>query len=128
MRVQMHGRQRGMGMLSILVVLSLVIFFVTLLFKLGPAYMGFWTIKSVMDDVAGQSTRMNGGGAREIANQIGKRLDINNVGQVSAKDFKIRRAGENLYEVSLDYEQRRHLFFNIDTVLTFAYQVEVKGQ
>ncbi|RKT47225.1 DUF4845 domain-containing protein [Thiocapsa rosea] len=114
-------------MLSILVILSLVIFFVTLLFKLGPAYMGFWTIKSVMDNVAEQSTPISGG-AREIANQIGKRLDINNVDQVSAKDFKIRRTGENLYEVTLDYEQRQHVFFNIDTVLTFAYQVEVKGQ
>ena len=114
-------------MLSILVILSLVVFFVTLAFKLGPAYLGFWTVKSVMDNVAEQSVPINGG-TREIANQIGKRLDINNVGQVSAKDFKIRRAGENLYEVTLDYEQRQHLFFNIDTVLTFAYQVEVKGQ
>jgi hypothetical protein len=114
-------------MFSILVILSLIIFFVTLLFKLGPVYMGFWTIKSVMDNVAEQSTPI-GGGTREIANQIGKRLDINNVGQVSVKDFKIRRTDENLYEVTLDYEQRQHLFFNIDTVLTFAYQVEVKGQ
>jgi hypothetical protein len=114
-------------MLSILVVVSLVIFFVTLLFKLGPAYMGFWTIKSVMDNVASHSTPINGG-AREITNQIGKRLDINNVGQVSTKDFKVRRTGENLYEVTLDYEQRLHLFFNVDAVLTFAHHVEVKGQ
>ncbi|NCC27976.1 MAG: DUF4845 domain-containing protein [Gammaproteobacteria bacterium] len=127
MKSRLHGRQGGAGMLSILVILSLVVFVVTLAFKLGPAYLGFWTVKSVMDNVAEQSTPITGG-AREIANQIGKRLDINNVGQVSAKDFKIRRAGENLYEVTLDYEQRQHLFFNIDTVLTFAYQVEVKGQ
>jgi hypothetical protein len=127
MRSRLHGRQRGAGMLSILVILSLIIFFVTLAFKLGPAYMGFFTIKSVMDNVAESSTPITGG-AREIANQIGKRLDINSVDQVSAKDFKIRRTGENLYEVTLDYEQRQHLFFNIDTVLTFAYQVEVKGQ
>ena len=127
MRSRLHGRQNGAGMLSILVILSLIIFFVTIAFKLGPAYMGFWTIKSVMDNVAEQSTPITGG-TREIANQIGKRLDINSVGQVSVKDFKIRRTGENLYEVSLHYEQRQHLFFNIDTVLTFAYQVEVKGQ
>jgi hypothetical protein len=127
MRSRLHGRQRGAGMLSILVILSLIIFFVTLAFKLGPAYMGFFTIKSVMDNVAESSTPITGG-AREIANQIGKRLDINSVDQVSAKDFKIRRTGENLYEVTLDYEQRQHLFFNIDTVLTFAYQLEVKGQ
>jgi hypothetical protein len=114
-------------MLSILVIVSLLIFFVTLLFKLGPAYMGFWTIKSVMDNVADQSTPIDGG-TREIANQIGKRLDINNVAQVTTKDFKIRRTGENLYEVTLDYEQRQHLFFNIDAVLSFAYQVEVKGR
>ncbi len=127
MRVQVRSRHRGMGMLSILVVLSLVAFFVTLLFKLGPAYMGFWTIKSVMDEVAVQTTPTDGG-AREIANQIGRRFDINSVSQVSAKDFKIRRTGENLYEVTLDYEQRQHLFFNVDTVLTFAYRVDVKGR
>ncbi|WP_296805589.1 DUF4845 domain-containing protein [Thiocapsa sp.] len=127
MSSRLHGRQSGAGMLSILVILSLIIFFVTLAFKLGPAYLGFWTIKSVMDNVAEQSTPITGG-AREIANQIGKRLDINNVDQVNAKDFKIQRIGESRYEVTLDYEQRQHVFFNIDTVLTFAYQVEVKGQ
>ena len=114
-------------MLAILVLIALVAFFMTLLFKLGPAYMGFWTIRSIMENVGTQAQSFEGG-AREISMAIGRQLDVNGVSQVTTKDFVIRRADEGLYKVTLEYEQREHLFFNVDAVLTFTHQVDVRGR
>jgi hypothetical protein len=127
MRSGLRSQQGGMGMLSILVIVGLIVFFVTLLFRLGPAYMNFWTVKSIMDGVGSHLESVDGG-VREISNRIGTQLSINNVDQVTVKDFRIKRTGDGLYEVKLDYEQRENLFHNVDVVLTFAHQVEVKGR
>lgn len=142
-------RQRGMGMLAILVIISLLVFFITLLFKLGPAYLNYWTVKSVMDGVASQPVPAVGG-AREILSQIGKRLDVNNVRGVSSvcgeasdakpsrnlsdvsriagMDFNVRRTDDKGYAVRVNYKHCEHLFFNIDALMTFSYAVDVKNQ
>lgn len=142
-------RQGGMGTLAILVILSLLVFFITLLFKLGPAYMNYMTVKSVMDAVASQPVPA-AGAPREILSQIGKRLDINNVrgvanvcgegaeakpsrdaseiSRLAGMDFKVRRNDDKSYAVTVNYQQCEHLFFNIDALMTFAYAVDVKSQ
>lgn len=114
-------------MLSILVLIALIAFFMTLLFKLGPAYMGFLTVRSIMENVSTQAQSFEGG-AHEISKAIGNLLNVNGVTQVTTKDFVIRRADEGLYKVTLEYEQREHLFFNVDAVLSFTHQVDVKGR
>jgi len=125
-RLRLRTHQGGMGMLSVIVIISLIAFFLTLLFKLGPAYMNFWTVRSIMNRVANPSEPIEGG-ARGIVSQISRQMEINNVGQVTPKDFKVTRTGENSYEVKLDYEQRQHVLYNVDAVLTFDHQVEVKA-
>lgn len=115
-----------MGMLSVIVIIALIAFLFTLLFKLGPAYMNFWTVRSIMNRVASPSEPIEGG-ARGIVNQISRQMEINNVRHVTPKDFQVRRTGENTYEVKLDYEQRQHVLYNVDAVVVFAHQVEVKG-
>lgn len=118
-------RQQGMGMLGFITIIALVAFFVTLILKLGPAYMNYWTIRTIMNEVAAQ-TEMLEGGARGIAGSIDRRLNVNSVYGRSSKDFVIKKIENNLYNVTVDYEDRKHLFYNIDAVLTFSHQVEVK--
>jgi hypothetical protein len=116
-----------MGTLTVLSIILVVGFFMTLLFKLGPLYVNDWTIQSVMAGVA-ESAVPEGGGAYGIADRIGKGLNMNNIDAVTSKDFKIARTGADSYQVTLDYEQRKHLFLNIDVLLTFSHQVDVGGQ
>lgn len=149
-RLGRRTRQGGMGTLAILVIISLLVFFITLIFKLGPAYMTYATVKSVMDAVASQPVPA-AGGAREILSQIGKRLDINNVrgvesvcgedgaeakpsrdtgegSRLAGMDFKVRRKEDKNYAVTVNYQQCEHLFFNISALMDFAYAVDVKSQ
>ncbi|MBK5963706.1 DUF4845 domain-containing protein [Thiocystis minor] len=121
------SRQRGMGMLGIIFTIGLIAFFMTLLLKLGPLYLNFWTIRSIMTGVAEQSETLQGG-ARGIADTIGKRMDVNSVANITTKDFDIKKLEQNTYQVTVNYEQRVHLFFNVDAVAMFTYQVDVKTQ
>lgn len=121
------SRQRGMGMLGILFTVGLIAFFMTIGLKLGPLYLNFWTIRSIMTSVAEQPETLQGG-ARGIADTIGKRMDVNSVANITTKDFDIKKLEQNTYQVTVNYEQRVHLFFNVDAVAMFTYQVDVKTQ
>ncbi len=119
------GRQRGLGFLSLIIIIALASFFGTLLFKLGPRYQGFWTIRSIMEDAAKSFDPVRDGGGRGLLNTIEKRLHINSVSHVDTKDFKVERVDDKHLKLILKYEDRVHLFFNIDAVLIFNHQVDV---
>ncbi len=121
------NHQRGMGLLYFMVLIALVSFFMTLLLKLGPAYMNFWTIRSVMDSLVNPVEPIQKN-PRAITDYIIRNLDINGITNIAAKDFVIKRAGDDVLTVTLKYEHRKHLFFNADAVLTFENQVELSVQ
>lgn len=123
---QSQSRQRGIGMLGFIFIVGLATFFITILLKMGPAYLNYWTIRTIMTEVAKQP-QMIEGGPRGILNAVGKRMDINNLRDRSVKDdFAIEKVDNNVYSLILSYEDRRHLFFNVDAVAMFDYQVEVR--
>jgi hypothetical protein len=119
--------QRGMGMLGMIVVVGLIAFFATLLVKLGPAYASYWTVKSIMDDVAA-TPGVAAGGKHEIVSRISKQMDVNDVSAVGPGALAVEKVGTNEFDVKVAYERREHLFFNVDAVLTFAHEVTVRDQ
>lgn len=127
MITSMKKAQRGMGMLGILFTVGLLAFFMTVLLKLGPLYADFWTLRSIMVEVSAQNSAIEGG-ARGVSGVIEKRMDINNVRSVTMSDFSIEKRDQGQFQVTLNYEQREHLFFNVDAIVSFEYQVDVKAQ
>lgn len=125
--VRPRRRQRGIGMGGIFLTILLAAFVGTVLVRLGPAYMSFWTLRSVMKGVATSPEPVTGG-KRGILDLIGRRLDINDVEGIDPKAFKIEKTGEDSYEVTVAYERREHLFFNIDAVMAFKHAVKVQAQ
>jgi hypothetical protein len=125
---KMPAMQKGMGASGILFVVVVVVFVATMLLKLGPAYLSFMTVKSVMNEVAASPEPVLGGLAT-LQRTLDSRMNVNDVRGFDAKSFKIKkRAGEEVFDLTVDYEQRVHLFFNIDAVLTFHHAVVVKGR
>ncbi|HYN78073.1 MAG TPA: DUF4845 domain-containing protein [Lamprocystis sp. (in: g-proteobacteria)] len=119
--------QRGMGLNSAMVIIALIIFFLTLLFKLGPSYMTYMTMKSIMESVAKSPEPIQGGRATLIAD-LNTRMMINEVRSIDTKSFSVKKSGEETLDLRLAYEERIHLFANVDAVLTFDHQVVVKGR
>lgn len=124
---KMSAGQQGIGMTGVLFGIAVAVFVLTVLFKLGPAYMNYWSLRSIMNSVA-ESPQPIAGGKPEIMRAFETRMMVNDIRNVDAKSFTVKRAGENALDVSLDYERREHLFFNVDVVLTFHHAVVVKGQ
>lgn len=112
--------QRGIGLLGLLFWLFLAVAVVTLALRLGPAYLQFMTVKSVM---AGVSEDPDAAGAPpgRVLSMVRKRLDVNSVTGVTAGDFAFERAPSGGLNVSVDYEVRQHVAFNIDAVLAFEH-------
>jgi hypothetical protein len=119
--------QRGMGGKGILLTLVLLGIVLTLILKLGPSYMGFWTLSSIMDDLAKDPEHIQGG-RPAIMSRLNKQMDINNVRDMQDKDFSIKKRDDNAFDVKLAYERRHHLFYNVDAILVFSHEVVVQGR
>jgi len=116
-------RQRGIGLLALLFFLCLAIFVVTVAAKLGPHYMEFLTIRSVMQELK-EDPSLSNMGKNSVLATVGKRLYINNVKSVATKDFAYRPT-KNGYLLGVDYKEQEHLFGNLDVVMTFSHEVQV---
>ena len=118
--------QRGAGMTGIFLILAALGLAMMLLLKLGPFYMGFWTLKSVMNDVA-ESPEPILGGRPAIMTRLSNLMNVNDIRDLDPKSFQIRKIDGDRYEVKVAYERRAHLFANVDAILTFAHEVIVKS-
>lgn len=120
------GRQDGA---SALVILIMVLFFgslLSLVIKVGPAYMDDLTIQEALEGLDGTEglSRM---GPAQLRTMINKRLSVNNIRGFDAKDISIEKDGE-LVIINVDYEVRNNIFRNVDTVVHFQHKYEMKGK
>ncbi len=113
-------RQRGAVSLGIIIIIAAVGGAVWLSLRLIPHYIDFETMKSVMEDLPGpQIHEMD---KRAIRDSLEKRFKINNLRSFKVRDVvKIERTSKNTV-VSIAYEVREPLMFNIDMVLSFEDQ------
>lgn len=119
-------RQRGLGMIGVMAWLGVAALVLTLVFRLGPEYMEFLTVKSAMDSLT-EDPELKGKGRAEILSTLGRRLDVNNVRGLPPQTFRVEQKdfGQKLIA---DYEVRVHLLFNIDAVLTFKHEASLPRQ
>ncbi|RMG59156.1 MAG: DUF4845 domain-containing protein [Gammaproteobacteria bacterium] len=121
----MHS-QRGLSLVGWLIVIGLAGFMAVVALKLFPVYMEYWTVKSVMDEVASQPTA-DKKSRSFILSSISKRLDVNSVNTVKARDIKYERTEEGGARLHLKYEVRKPLVGNVDVVVKFDHSVPVRG-
>ncbi|KEF31066.1 MAG: DUF4845 domain-containing protein [Gammaproteobacteria bacterium] len=120
------NRQAGASALTIMV---MVLFFgslLTLVIKLGPAYLDDITIQEALESLEGTEGLSNMGPA-QVRTLINKRLSVNNVRGFEAKNITVEKNGE-LVVINVDYEVRNNIFRNVDTVVHFQHKYEMKGK
>ena len=121
----MH-RQSGA---SALVIMIMVLFFgglLTLAIKLGPAYLDDITIQEALKSLEGTEDLSTMGPA-QVRSLINKRLSVNNVRGFDEKNITVEKDGD-LVIINVDYEVRNNLFRNVDTVIHFQHEYEMKGK
>jgi hypothetical protein len=124
---KMRTTQLGMGISSIMSIIVVVGFIIMVIFKLGPSYMTYMTLKSIMNGMA-EAPEPVQGGKPVLIRALENRMMVNEVRSVDTKAFTVKKSGENTMDLTLAYEQRIHLLANIDVVLTFDHTVVVKGR
>ncbi|QSP96309.1 DUF4845 domain-containing protein [Marinobacter salinisoli] len=120
------GRQGGASGLTMLV---MVLFFgslLTLVIKLGPAYLDDYTIQQTLEGLDG-TEGLSQMGPAQVHALINKRLSVNNVRTLDKKAITVEKSGE-LVLLGVDYEVRENLFRNVDAVVHFKHDYEMKGQ
>jgi len=112
--------QAGLSFLGWLLVIAAIASGVTLVLKLGPHYIDYYTIRSVMQGLP--ADRVHEMSRPEIREALEKRFKVNNIRDFEVEDVvTVERQRDNTV-LDLAYERREHLFFNVDVVLTFSEQ------
>jgi hypothetical protein len=115
-------RQRGVSILGWLAILLLLGSVAMLVVRLGPHYIDFETIVSIVNALpANEVHTMDKATIRE---SLLKRFLINNIRDLNVnKVVDIDRRRETTV-LTVHYERREHLLYNVDLVLTFYRQFE----
>lgn len=114
-------KQQGMGMLSLLIVVSIIVFFVMLGIKMIPSYMAHASIVSAMDDLA-EDRKVRDASPGEITKMLRKRLKINGVYNLDKKAIKYKREEGGL-QMLVDYEVTEAVAGNVSVVMKFDHAV-----
>jgi len=111
------SRQHGITMLGAVAILVVVASFVTLALRLGPHYLDFHTMKTLVEELP--ETRVHTMERGDIRQSLQKRFRINNIRAYKVSDvIEIDRAkGET--RLIIHYEAREHLVSNVDVVMNF---------
>lgn len=116
--------QRGMTAIGWLIVLGLIGFFVLLALRMIPSYLEYATVSAALESLQNEPGMANKT-PQDIRILLGKRFDINDVKTIKAKDVDIVNQG-NAYLVGVDYEVRMPVVGNVDVVMSFVKEIEVR--
>lgn len=116
--------QRGLGMLQWALVIAVAGFFLLFAFKVVPLYAENRYVESALRSLETGGEKIGEMTDTEIKKKLGNFYMINNVrSEGPNKNIKIDRGSEDLL-ITIDYETRVPLFYNIDLVLSFQNHLD----
>lgn len=116
--------QRGLGILQWALVIAVAGFFLLFAFKVIPLYAENRYVESALRSLENGGEKVENMTDAEIKKKLGNFYMINNVrSEGPTKNIKIDRRSEDLL-ITVDYETRVPLFYNIDLVLSFQNHLD----
>ncbi len=114
--------QRGAGLFTVLIFLSLLGLAALTALKLVPVYLEYGVVKKELQTVADELGNKKSS-SREVWRKLSKRLDVNNISDISEQDLTVKTVdGER--RISIEYEVIRPFLGNVDFLLTFKAEAE----
>lgn len=123
---QIVNRQKGMTMLSWLVVLGIVVFFMLIGIKMVPTYLENYSIKQVLANME-NDRKVRTMSAGEMKKAFIKRLKINSVYEFDRNSIKIKKEKFGT-RFSVDYEIRKPVAGNVSIVMVFSDSAMIQKQ
>lgn len=121
----MKNTQRGITLTSFLLVLAVVGFFLFIGMKLFPMYQEYWSVKKALKSVANDSSVSND--PMSIRRSLEKYFDVGYIDTIKAQDIKVERSPTGGALITIDYEVRKPLLYNLDIVGKFSANEEKRA-
>ncbi len=116
--------QRGLGMLQWALVIAIAGFFLLFAFKVVPLYAENRYVESALRSLETGGEKLEQMTDAEITKKLSNFYMVNNVrSEGPTKNIKIERESEKAI-VTVDYETRVPLFWNIDLVVSFQNHLD----
>ena len=117
-------KQQGLSLTGFLVVLAVVGFALFIGMKLFPMYQEFWSVKKALKSVATSGEAKDPGSVRRA---LEKYFDVGYVSNVKPENISVERGAGGGPVITIDYEVRKPLVFNLDIVGKFEATESVSG-
>ncbi|VXC31626.1 conserved hypothetical protein [Pseudomonas sp. 8AS] len=117
--------QKGLSMLSWLVVLAVVAFFASMTFKMLPHYMDYMSLEKIIISVekdASQDVRT----VADFYDHVSKGMEINGIRNLDIEEALVIKQESNEFRAHLKYERRESLIENLDLVARFDKEFRVR--
>ncbi|MDO9616826.1 MAG: DUF4845 domain-containing protein [Pseudomonas sp.] len=117
--------QKGMSILSWLMVLAVVAFLASAAFKVLPHYFDYMSLEKMITSVETDKAA----GVRSINDfysHISKGMQVNSIRDLNMQDAIKVKIENNEFRVHLKYEKREPLIENIDLVVRFDKEFRVR--
>jgi hypothetical protein len=121
--MQMANRQKGMTGLGWLTVLGLIAFFALLTLRMLPSYLEYYKVSAALEKLPEESG-MAEVNPVAIRKALERQFDIGYVKVIRPSEVSVKPSGAN-YNVRAEYDDRVHLFANVDVVMSFDKTVKV---
>jgi hypothetical protein len=117
--------QKGMSLLSWLLVLGLVAFFASAAFKVLPHYFDNMALEKLITSVETDKAA-NVRSINEFYSHVSKGMQVNSIRDLNLQDALKVKMENNEFRAHLKYEKREPLIENIDLVVRFDKEFRVR--
>jgi hypothetical protein len=117
--------QKGLSVLSWLVVLALVAFIASALFKMLPHYLDYMSMEKIITSVGtDQSTDVKT--VSDFYGHVGRGMEVNSIRDLNLREVLKVKVENNQFVAHLKYEMREPLIQNLDLVARFDKEYRVR--
>lgn len=117
-------KQKGLTLISWMIVISIALFFVMIGIKMVPTYMENYSVKQVLADLE-EDRRVREMSRGELKKIILKRFKINGVYNFKREDLEIAATKDGT-KVSMNYEVRKKVIGNVSILMEFSESVSFR--
>ena len=123
----MYKKQKGMTLISWILVLGIIAFFATVVMRLLPMYQEYYGVVQIMDgmEVEIKNNKMT---KNQVLLMLYKRFDTGYIFSVKEDNIEILRGKNNVHvsKIVIDYEVRKPFMAQIDLIGHFHTEIDVE--
>jgi hypothetical protein len=120
------SQQRGLTMISWIVVIVFLLFQAVIAMNVIPVYITDSSVKNIMQSLP-TDVNARDASTKELKGLVSKKLSINNVYTVKPEHIKVKKGrGENI--VTIEYEPRGKLIGNLEYIVLFQHEARVPSR